>query len=129
MICREEPPWSLQTPAAFAPPYALLSLLLFVYARRDKWKGKWKFHGDSFRLMVLLIRANLSHQAPPSVGKIQDFTIAGIYFLKSQHFGHSLCIMSLCDKSNNSQNSGQQNSIIFLHKMQMFVDVRKFISN
>ena len=25
----------------------------------DKWKRKWKFHGDSSRLMVLLISTNL----------------------------------------------------------------------
>jgi hypothetical protein len=37
---------------------SLLLLLLFCPGR-DKWKGKWKFYEDPFRLMVLLIFTNL----------------------------------------------------------------------
>ena len=46
-----ELPFFLLIPAAAAPAFCSRAV--------DKWKRKWKFHGDSFRLMVLLISTNL----------------------------------------------------------------------
>ena len=38
---------------------AAAAVAAFCSRAVDKWKRKWKFHGDSFRLMVLLISTNL----------------------------------------------------------------------
>ena len=48
-------------PRIASDPFFLLipAAAAFCWRAVDKWKRKWKFHGDSSRLMVLLISTNL----------------------------------------------------------------------
>ena len=51
--------FSVSIPFFTSTTAAAAAVAAFCSRAVDKWKRKWKFHGDSFRLMVLLISTNL----------------------------------------------------------------------